>query len=79
MSDATRDALDSAIRVHVADESVGQVCVAYELITASVAMESYGSGVARYLRTCAEGQPLHVADGLNRAHARILDDLWNEE
>jgi hypothetical protein len=78
MSKATLVALDEAIRVHIADECDGNTVVGWELITSHLSMNQLGTGAAGYWRECANGQPLHVSDGLNRADARLLDSIWNE-
>lgn len=78
MSDATKAALDEAIRLHVADECEERVVVAYNLVVAAVAMESYGNGSAYYARWAAEGQQLHVTAGLSDFTNRMIAEQWAE-
>lgn len=79
MSEATKDALDDAIRAHIADECDGKSLMSWVLVTYAVHAEDFGTGAGGYYREVAAGQPQHVTDGLLRCGQRITDDIWDDD
>lgn len=78
MSDHTKAALEDAIRAHIADAQPGTTIVAWELVTASIDNATYGDGGSHYWCEQADGQPLHVCEGLLRFGLRMVADTWRE-
>lgn len=79
VSDATKMALDDAIRAHIADECDGKTLMSWVMVTYAVQMEDFGTGAGGYYREVANGQALHITDGLLRCGQRLTDDIWNDE
>ena len=76
MSKQTKAALEDAIRAHIADVQPGTTIVAWELVSASIDNETNGDGVSHYWLEQADGQPLHVCEGLLRFGLRMVGNTW---
>lgn len=79
MSEATKDALDDAIRAHITDKRDGKSLMSWVLVAYAVHAEDFGTGAGGYYREVAAGQPQHVTDGLLRCGQRITDDIWDDD
>lgn len=77
MSSQTKAALDDAIRAHIADALPGTTVVAWSLVSASIDNATYGDGGSHYWREQADGQPLHVCEGLLHLGLRMIGQTWD--
>lgn len=69
MSEATKDALDDAIRAHIADECDGRLCVGWLIITASMNGDDMADSKTHYFSEASDNLPMHSTLGL----AAMLD------
>ena len=72
MSDDTRQALDSAIRAHLADEADGAIVTGYVPIAANITADDLEREQHGYWVEYADHQPFHVSLGLVERHRLIL-------
>ncbi|PFG16289.1 hypothetical protein ATK74_0823 [Propionicimonas paludicola] len=66
-------------RPTLADECDGRATLNWVVVAFSINQADYGTGRGGYYRTVADGQPLHVTDGLLVQAERISADIWSDE
>lgn len=77
MSADTKQALESALAAHLADETDGEIITDWALVAACTRMEDIGSAITRYWCEGNTNQPVHGTIGLLRygsEHATFDDD-----
>ncbi len=73
MSRETREALDKAIRDHIADEHNGAVVTAYGGIISAKDSTDFEEQQTQYFTIYDEFQEFHVGLGLARRHMLLLE------
>lgn len=83
MSEATKEALETALDAHIRDETEGKFPTDWLLISAATQLSDIGTGVTSYFIEANTNQPVHVTLGLAAyiaAHGPFRDDDdWTED
>ncbi len=77
MSKQTKQALDDAIRAHLADECDGMSVMQWAVVTWSIEPEHIGDGAGHYGVTVPNGQPHHATRGLLDEAQSIMNEAWS--
>ncbi len=79
MSANTLNAVDDAIRAHIADENDGATVTGWLVSVAHVTAENLTDGVTGLRGIVPEGQPFHVSVGLAEVARMLQRDNWHED
>lgn len=82
MSDATKEALETALTAHLQDETDGKMPTDWLLVAACTSLEKIGTGTMSYFVEGNTGQPIHVTLGLSAyvaAHGPFTEVEWTDD